>query len=331
MYNSDLESAGNYSVKGSNFSVEGVYQKGSLVGEVEGSCSFKIVPDFGGVEVDVRSLKDALDECGHDYGSQTVVLDSVSIDGDMSLVGDASGLFSNFEDISGLEYLDTSKVTNMNSMFSDCSMKSIDLSGFDTHNVTGMTGMFYGSSSLENLDISSFDSGSLVDASFMFNGCENLESINFGSFNFVNLVDDLHGVEMFGGCNSLTDVAFKDIPLRDFVDMCRDFEDAGVNLSEKAHLDCDMLANDDTVLSSQIRNDVSVSSGDYVSVSWEDGNGYVAGNTLMDVDKAESRILSVEDVDSKFVFSSKDVSLVGNGQVLGDSFELSKNSGDLGE
>ena len=45
--------------------------------------------------------------------------------------------------IEGLEYLNTEKVTNMNSMFSNCpSLTSLDLSNFKTQNVTDMTNMF---------------------------------------------------------------------------------------------------------------------------------------------------------------------------------------------
>ncbi|MBQ3920443.1 MAG: BspA family leucine-rich repeat surface protein, partial [Oscillospiraceae bacterium] len=51
--------------------------------------------------------------------------------------------FSSLESIEGLEYLDTSSVTDMRGMFMSCSsLTSLDLSGFDTSNVTAMYGMF---------------------------------------------------------------------------------------------------------------------------------------------------------------------------------------------
>ena len=41
--------------------------------------------------------------------------------------------------------IDTSKVTNMNSMFYNSKATTLDLSSFDTSNVTNMGSMFYGS------------------------------------------------------------------------------------------------------------------------------------------------------------------------------------------
>ena len=53
------------------------------------------------------------------------------------------------ETITGLEYLNTAKVTNMSSMFSSCSsLTSLDVTHFNTANVTNMRNMFSGCSSL---------------------------------------------------------------------------------------------------------------------------------------------------------------------------------------
>ena len=63
----------------------------------------------------------------------------------------------------GLEYLNTSQVTNMRWMFSGCeSLISLDLSRFDTSNVTEMWGMFYGCKSLISLDLSRFDTSKVT-------------------------------------------------------------------------------------------------------------------------------------------------------------------------
>ena len=53
-------------------------------------------------------------------------------------------------DVSGF---DTANVTDMNLMFSACSnLTALDLSGFDTANVTSMYGMFYGCGKLTQLE-----------------------------------------------------------------------------------------------------------------------------------------------------------------------------------
>ena len=55
--------------------------------------------------------------------------------------------------IEGFEYLNTSQVTEMSRMFSDCpSLTSLDLSSFDTAKVTDMGEMFKGCESLTDLD-----------------------------------------------------------------------------------------------------------------------------------------------------------------------------------
>jgi len=68
-----------------------------------------------------------------------------------------------------LSNFDTSNVTDMRSMFSRCSgLTSLDLSNFDTSKVTNMFDMFSGCSSLTNLDLSNFDMSKLEYSSDMF-------------------------------------------------------------------------------------------------------------------------------------------------------------------
>ena len=50
-------------------------------------------------------------------------------------------------------------------------MTSIDLSAFDTSEVTNMGGMFTGCSSLTNLDVSNFDTSKVTNMSNMFLNC----------------------------------------------------------------------------------------------------------------------------------------------------------------
>ena len=70
------------------------------------------------------------------------------------------GWFEGFcvlEEIEGMEYLNTTEVTDMRSMFAGCcNLKDIDLSHFDTSNVNNMEYLFLDCSSLETLDLSGF-------------------------------------------------------------------------------------------------------------------------------------------------------------------------------
>ena len=69
-------------------------------------------------------------------------------------------------------------------MFSGCSLlTSIDMSNFDTSNVTEMSYMFYGCSSLEKLDLSHFNTPNLVDMEHLFEYCCSLTYIDISNFN----------------------------------------------------------------------------------------------------------------------------------------------------
>ena len=84
---------------------------------------------------------------------------------------------TNLTTINGIEQWDTSNVTNMNSMFSDCNkLTSLNLSGFNTSNVTDMSAMFINCTNLKRLDLSNFDM-SKTDTSFMFYDCNKLQEL----------------------------------------------------------------------------------------------------------------------------------------------------------
>ena len=86
-----------------------------------------------------------------------------------------------------LSNFDTSEVSDMAYMFYGCSsLISLDLSNFDTSQVTDMNNMFYGCSSLISLDLSQFDTGQVIDMNSMFYQCTNLDYINLFLLYFHN-------------------------------------------------------------------------------------------------------------------------------------------------
>ena len=141
---------------------------------------------------------------------------------------------SKLTNITGLNYLNTSEVTFMNSMFSGCSaLTSLDLSSFNTAQVTSMTYMFLGCSNLESLDISGFNTGNVTTMLGMFANCKKLASLDLSNFNTANVTNmyamfincnklatlDLMSFNtskvtdtelMFGGCSSLTTIYVDD-------------------------------------------------------------------------------------------------------------------------
>ena len=106
----------------------------------------------------------------------------------------SSDMFSRCSSLASLDLskFDTSNVTNMRYMFCSCSsLTSLDVSKFDTSKVTDMRYMFYNCSSLTSLDVSKFDTSSVTNMNEMFYGCSSLNQIALGSkFKFVGTVHD---------------------------------------------------------------------------------------------------------------------------------------------
>ena len=67
----------------------------------------------------------------------------------------------------------------MSHMFDRCtSLKSIDLSSFNTNNVNDMSDMFSFCESLKSIDLSSFNTNNVTNMSGMFSWCESLKIEN---------------------------------------------------------------------------------------------------------------------------------------------------------
>ena len=102
-------------------------------------------------------------------------------------------------DLSGF---DTSNVTNMSGMFYWCSnLTTLNLSGWDTGRVTDMNSMFDGCSSLTSLDLSGWDTGSVTNITYMFRYCNNLTTLNLSGWDTGSVT---YMCDMFDSCSSLT-------------------------------------------------------------------------------------------------------------------------------
>ncbi len=111
-------------------------------------------------------------------------------------------VFSQLKEIENIEVLDTSKVTNMEKMFYDCSnFLNLDVTHFNTSNVTSMSQMFQNCSKLTDLDVTHFDTSNVKNMLGMFSACSMLTSLDLSRFNTSNVTNMQ---AMFTDCSNLT-------------------------------------------------------------------------------------------------------------------------------
>ena len=119
--------------------------------------------------------------------------------------------FQNFialQTIEGIKNLNTSEVTDMSLMFTNCSkLESLDLSSFNTENVKNMEYMFANCATLTSLDLSLFNTAKVTNMHKMFYLCSKLTSLDLTSFNTANVTDMSY---MFNSCSELTAIYVSD-------------------------------------------------------------------------------------------------------------------------
>ena len=127
------------------------------------------------------------------------------------------GSMENLQSITGMEYLNTSEVTNMRAMFYNCiGLTSLDVSNFNTSKVTSMYGMFAGCSGLTSLDVSGFNTANVTNMYCMFLSCSSLTSLDLTSFNTANVTNMYC---MFLSCSSLTSLDLTSFNTANVTDM----------------------------------------------------------------------------------------------------------------
>ena len=101
----------------------------------------------------------------------------------------------------------TSKVTNMNSMFVNCySLTSLNLRRFNTSNVTSMEWMFMACSGLESLDLNGWNTSNVTNMGYMFSGCTSLTSLDLSGWNTSKVT---FSTSMFDGCPNSLEIIMK--------------------------------------------------------------------------------------------------------------------------
>ena len=113
--------------------------------------------------------------------------------------------FEGLTKIEHLDYLNTSEVENMGSMFSNCtSLETLDLSSFNTEKVTNMFEMFVGSTNLRTINLpKGFIGSNVTDLNGMFRGCASLTELDLSGSNAEKVKDMC---KMFYGCVALSNL-----------------------------------------------------------------------------------------------------------------------------
>lgn len=127
-------------------------------------------------------------------------------------------LFGGLTKIEHLDYLNTSEVEVMQSMFSFCtSLETLDLSSFDTGKVTDMQTMFEGSTNLRTINLpKGFIGSNVTNLNATFRGCASLTELDLSGSN-AEKVKDMGG--MFYGCVALSNLNLSGFKTGSLTDM----------------------------------------------------------------------------------------------------------------
>ena len=187
---------------------------------------------------------------------------------DTSEVTGMDCMFSDCEKLTNLDVhnFDTSQVTNMTGMFSQCSeLSSLDVTSFNTSLVFDMNEMFYGCSKLSSLDVNSFDTSQVTAMRGMFFGCSSLTDLDLRSFD-TSQVASMSG--MFSGCSNLTDLDLRSFDTSQVTSMWEMFSSCGKlkNLDVSSFDTSSVTTMDSMFLGCDSLTDLDLSSFDFSNV-----------------------------------------------------------------
>ena len=116
-----------------------------------------------------------------------------------------------------IEFTFKSKLKKINCLFYECSLlTSLNLSNFNTENVTNMAYMFYKCNSLVSLNLTNFNTQDVTNMAYMFVDCYSLKSLNVSNFN-TQKVENIG--YMFNGCYSLTSLNLSNFNTKNVTNM----------------------------------------------------------------------------------------------------------------
>jgi len=218
-----------------------LYNKDEGLNYFKAYDSYALLPDNGGA---VNLLPGGIDKTTI---TEAYFHTKSSVTTDIVIVEPALGSVY-FEMIGNVAHFytpaDGYKVTNAGCMFKGwSSLRSVDISNFDTHECRSFHDMFAGCISLEDVDVSGIDTSNATEMYAMFAGCSSLKSLDLSNFNTENVtrMDNMFGPDSsVGGYNTQGCLSLQSLDLSSFntssvVEMQNMFSDCSglkeVNLS----------------------------------------------------------------------------------------------------
>ena len=108
----------------------------------------------------------------------------------------------------------------MHNIFNGCiRLETVDVSKWNTSQVTDMRGIFNNCSNLSVIDVSDWDTSKVIDMDNLFNKCSSLITVDVSKWN-TSQVTDMHN--MFSGCTKLETLNISNFSL-EFVESMRNF------------------------------------------------------------------------------------------------------------
>ncbi|MDD3392371.1 MAG: BspA family leucine-rich repeat surface protein [Bacilli bacterium] len=213
----------------------------------------------------------------------------------------SSYLFQRLTNLSSIDLsnFDTSNVTNMSYLFYGCSsLTSLDVTNFDTSNVTNMSYMFYGCNHLTSLNVSNFYTSNVTNMSNMFGSCSSLTSLDVANFDTSNVTNMSN---MFYNCSSLTNIDVSNFDTSNVTNMNSMFKSMACLISLDVNsFDTSKVTDMSSMFSSLIKlNSLSVSNFDTSSVLNMAGMFYNM-NDLITLDLSNFDTSKVTDMSNMF-------------------------------
>ena len=165
------------------------------------------------------------------------------------LNNDSRGTFYLADNLTTLDLsnFDTSQVTDMSYMFYWMSrLTALDVSNFDTSKATNMNKMFSRTDKLITLDLSNFDTSQVTDMSYMFDDADNLTTLDLSNFDTSKVTNMDH---MFSNTYNLTTLDLSNFNTSKVTNMDSMFFASGLTLLNLSSFNTSKVTNMDRMFS----------------------------------------------------------------------------------